>query len=63
MTTPCEMRLSDYAELLNPKDASEVLGLQEWTVRRMLRNGELPAVKIGARWYMPKSKLIEYLEG
>ena len=32
------------------------------TVRRLMASGRIPAVKIGSRWYTPKSRLVEFVE-
>jgi len=31
------------------------------TVKRLLRAGELPGIKVGHRWLVPKAQLDEYL--
>ncbi len=48
--------------LLTPEEAARVLGLSPFTVRRLLRQGELPGRKVGKRqWRIPRSDLEEYL--
>jgi len=34
----------------SPREAAAYLGLSEWTIRRLLRDGEIPARKIGSQW-------------
>lgn len=38
-------------------EVAAALGTHPGHVRRLMRNGDLPAVKIGDRWYMPASEL------
>lgn len=57
------LSLENRPELLTTEDVTELLGKSEQSVRRMFRTGELPAVLIGRRWYMPKHRLIELVEG
>ena len=48
--------------LLTPEEAAQLLGLSPFTVRRLLRQGELPGRKVGKRqWRIPRSGLEEYL--
>lgn len=53
--------LADYGELLSANEVCELTGLSGRVVRAYLAAGKLPGVKIGARWIVPKQKLIEYL--
>jgi excisionase family DNA binding protein len=48
--------------LLTPEEAARLLGLSPFTVRRLLRQGELPGRKVGKRqWRIPRAGLEEYL--
>ena len=48
--------------LLTPEEAARVLGLSPFTVRRLLREGELPGRKVGKRqWRIRSVDLEEYL--
>jgi excisionase family DNA binding protein len=48
--------------LLTPEEAASVLGLSTFTVRRLLREGELPGRKVGKRqWRIRRVDLDEYL--
>lgn len=42
-------------------DISEMLGVNVATARRMCANGELPAVRIGRKWYVPAKSLEQKL--
>src|SRR5436309_2147545 len=48
--------------LLTPEEAARILGLSPFTVRRLLREGELPGRKVGKRqWRIRRVDLEEYL--
>ncbi len=53
---------ADYGDLLTVSDIAQITHQSEQTIRRLMATQELPIVKIGARWYTPKSKLIEHIE-
>ena len=49
-------------EVLTPKQAAELLQLNEETVRRLLRSGQLPGCKLGPRqWRIRRGDLQDYL--
>lgn len=54
--------LDSFGDILNSSDICKLLGLSICHVRRLLSSGQLPGLKIGARWYVPKSELERYLE-
>lgn len=45
-------------ELMNQSQTCEMLGISKDTFWAMCKSGELPAVKIGRRWYVPKAELM-----
>src|SRR5437660_6357863 len=48
--------------LLTPEEAAYILGLSPFTVRRLLREGELPGTKVGKRqWRIRRADLDKYL--
>jgi excisionase family DNA binding protein len=48
--------------LLTPEEVAGILGLSPFTVRRLLRQGELPGRKVGKRqWRIRRVDLEEYL--
>lgn len=54
----------EYPDLLTPNHLSEITGMTAHYIRKMCRNGDLPAVQVGkARWYVPKCRFIEYVMG
>ena len=64
---PVEVRLSEgdsvmfsgFRDLLTVKELEVILDQSEKTVRKLIADGELPSVTIGARVYVPKARLIE----
>ena len=49
--------------LLTPEEVAEQMKLHPVTVRRMLRDGELPGIKIGKRqWRIPESALQQFIQ-
>lgn len=49
-------------DLLSVDNMADVLQCSGQTVRRMLRDGELPGVRIGRRWYTPRETFIDFVE-
>ncbi|MEG2006211.1 MAG: helix-turn-helix domain-containing protein [Raoultibacter sp.] len=52
-----------FPDLLTIDDLRSITGLSDQTLRGEMRNGNLPACKIGRRWFSPKSQFIEYVSG
>ena len=49
--------------LLTPEEVAEQMKLHPVTIRRMLRAGELPGVKIGKRqWRVPETALQQFIQ-
>lgn len=46
-------------DLLTVPQMADSLGVSQNTVRNLCRSGELPAVHIGRRWYVPRARLDE----
>lgn len=53
--------LDSFGDILKTTDLCKLLDLSECHVRKMLSSGQLPGVKIGGRWYVPKSELENFL--
>lgn len=51
-----------YPDLLTASDVAEITRQAATTVRRLMANGDIPACKIGVRWYVPKKRFIEFVE-
>lgn len=50
------------ATVLTVERLSLELGYDHGAIRRMLREGRLPGVKIGKRWYVPRKEFEKLLE-
>jgi len=48
-------------EILDLTEASKILDLSKQTLRRLAKRGELPASRIGNRWYFIRNQLFEWL--
>ena len=55
--------LDGLPAVLSVAEAAKVLPLSQKTIRRKLRDGELPGLKSGATWLIPTHRLIAHLEG
>lgn len=58
----CEY-LAYYGDTLTPADVTEITGVTEQTVRSLCESGEIPCVKMGRRYVIPKPGFIAYLYG
>ena len=47
---------------LSVEQVADLLGVQEPTIYRWLRSGELPAYKVGATWVILRNEVCEALE-
>ena len=54
---------AEYGDLLTVNDVCEITGMSAQTARRCIERGDLPGRKIGRRWFVPKSRFIEFMEG
>ena len=55
--------LKNYPAVLNISDVAEILNITPSTVRRHIKNGDLPHIKVGRLVRIPKDSLISYLHG
>lgn len=53
--------LKEYPVILNVSEVAEILGVTTNTVRKLIKNDNLHAVKVGKRFKVTKNKLFEYL--
>ena len=51
-----------YEDLLSIQDLRKLTGLSEQTLRAEVIGGHLPGCRIGRRLYVPKTKLLDYVE-
>jgi excisionase family DNA binding protein len=56
------MEQKDNREVMTIAEVAEYLGLHELTVRRLAREGQLPALKLGRQWRVKKDLLAKWLE-
>ena len=49
-------------EILTVKEAASVLRTTRQQVRKMIQNGELPAVKVGREWRIPLAGIHGFME-
>lgn len=47
---------------LHPVHVAEMFGIPLSTVHLLIRRGDIPAVRIGRRWMIPKERLEEMIE-
>lgn len=46
-----------------PSEVGDRLGLSEWSVRRLIRSGQLRATRVGRRWVVPVEAVTEFVNG
>ena len=54
--------LINYPPVLDISQTAEILGVGSQLVRKAIADREIPAIKVGRIYRIPKSKLIEYLD-
>lgn len=54
-------RITDSAAVYSVADVSRLLALSRGMTYAMVRNGEIPAKKIGDRWIIPKTRFHQWL--
>ena len=52
----------DVIEILTVKELARILKITRQQVRKMIRSGEIPAVKVGREWRIPREYLNELIE-
>lgn len=53
--------LNEYSPILNVNEVAEILGVTPNTIRKLIKNNSIHAVKIGKRYKITKAKLLHYL--
>ena len=53
--------LKEYPVVLSISEVAEILNVSPATVRRHIKNNELPYVKVGRLVRIPKAILVDYL--
>jgi excisionase family DNA binding protein len=51
-----------FPAIMTIADVAEYLGLHELTVRRLAREGALPALKLGRQWRVKRDLLEKWIE-
>ena len=49
-------------QLLGPKDIAQIMGISERGATRLLKAGELPALRVGKFWRTTPARLAAYIE-
>ena len=57
-TTPMDLPTQPF---LTPQEVSDLLQVSVYTVRRWIKQGELPAYKVGRLWRINKNDLNRWL--
>lgn len=55
-----EKYLENYPAVLSVADVAKILGVAESTVRKMIKEKQLVAIKVGRLFRIPKDRLIDY---
>ena len=50
-------------EVLTVEEAAAFLKVCHMTVRKLLKNGELPGRRVGKQWRLTKRALLHYIDG
>ena len=58
-TTPIDLQTQPF---LTPQEVSDLLQVSVYTVRRWIKQGELPAYKVGRLWRINKGDLNQWLK-
>lgn len=49
-------------KLYDVKELADLLSIQERTIRKLLKEGQLKARKLARKWYVPEDSLKEYFQ-
>ena len=55
--------LKKYGDILRPCDLQEILPIGRDNVYRCLKNGQIPSIRIGTKYLIPKPYFITFLLG
>lgn len=55
--------LKEYPDVLDILQVCSILGVSKKTAYRIVRDGELPCIKVGREYRVPKVNVIHYLLG
>lgn len=51
------------ARTISVEEAAQLLGISRPTAYQAVRTGDLPAIRVGKRWLIPRSRLEALLDG
>jgi excisionase family DNA binding protein len=54
--------LENYKDVLEVREVSEVLRLGKNKTYKLIRSGQIPSIKLGAKILVPKKKLLAMLD-
>ena len=54
--------MNDAAEYMSLEEVADKMGVKYLTIYRLVRNGELPALRLGKQYRVSKAELAAYLE-
>ena len=55
-------RAHESLQLLTLTEAAELLHVSTKTLQRMIRSGDLPALKVGGQWRLRECQLISWIQ-
>jgi excisionase family DNA binding protein len=55
-------RTNESLQLLTLTEAGELLHVSTKTLQRMIRNGDLPALKVGGQWRLRERQIISWVQ-
>lgn len=58
-----EEKWTDYPLVLNSELAAKLIGVHLNTIKKLAKNGEIPARRIGRNWRYSRDELREWLKG
>lgn len=56
------MKISEYPDVLNVKEASQLLRVCSKTIYKLLRENKIEHIRIGTEYKIPKVCVLEYLK-
>ena len=62
ITEELMIHMEEKERMYSIREAQDMLGVSDDTIRRMIKSGELDAVKIRDRWRIHKESLDKYLK-
>lgn len=55
-------RTNESLQLLTLSEAARLLHVSTKTLQRMIRSGDLPALKVGGQWRLRESQLVNWIQ-